>query len=896
MSEKQEMIPEDTQEEKDVSPSELSSNPKKILVIGFAIMLLLMGSMFIVAYFLPNYIINEQYHYTKLIEITNQQNLRSERIAKLALRLRLCFEKRPCMDLIEEFKEDLVEWEKEQVKLKTRKYGDEDVNSNLKNLYNLTHKFYAPMLSASKTLLNFKKTIFDKRNKRQVDIIVQMILANEGDYNQKMSEISDFFAERYEARLSYLQNAKFTILIVLALIIILVVFFLYLIVGTRVTGYLNHIETSNEHMQVKNQELEVAYQQLQEHDEETKQNARQLELSHKSLLRTQQELEIVHKEVSEKNTKLENALKELHDKHRLEDAGFIDSSLNKFGELMRWDQNQNIFSWTEKLLEELTPYIKALQAIIFGFEEEREVLSVYGAYGVSPEVFFTQSDITLGQGVIGQVAKSQKNIEIESREGSYFDTNSGTEDIKPRYLFVMPLMYNDTIAGVLELASVKRLAPRYKDLLEKLAPSIAANLSALADQKRINQLFADSQMAQKQLKRSFEQIQENEERFRKLAEVTQEGLLFLQGNTIKDANSVMAKMMGYEETSELLKKPYIDIIDPQYRFEIEEQKIISKGTVHETLALTKTGDSFPIEMQARKVKYGDETVTVISVRDITERKQTEQELEEANRVAGLVKVIEKKNKDIMSSIEYARRIQHAILPSNRLITKGFIQNFILYIPKDIVSGDFYWYAEKNEHALIAAVDCTGHGVPGAFMSIIGSSQLNKIVMEQGITRPARILQKLDEGVSEILNQNEEGSKSRDGMDLGLCSLNIYEKTLSYAGAYRPMYLIRDGELQEFKGDSFPIGGNFKYKKEKKFHDHTVQLQDRDTIYIFSDGYPDQFGGPENRKYMTKRFKKLLLKIQDHDMEEQKEVLSKEFWDWKGDEKQMDDIMVIGLRF
>jgi serine phosphatase RsbU (regulator of sigma subunit) len=182
------------------------------------------------------------------------------------------------------------------------------------------------------------------------------------------------------------------------------------------------------------------------------------------------------------------------------------------------------------------------------------------------------------------------------------------------------------------------------------------------------------------------------------------------------------------------------------------------------------------------------------------------------------------------------------------------------------------------------------------MSIIGYSNLNQIVIEQGITQPDTILNKLDKQVSEVLKQKEENSQSRDGMDVALCSLNVYEKTLSYAGAYRPLILIRDGELMEFKGNSFPIGGNFKYKKEKVFTQHEIKLQEGDTLYIYSDGYPDQFGGPENRKFTTKRFKKLLLEMQAQDLNQQKSALNQTFIEWKEDYRQMDDILIIGLRF
>jgi serine phosphatase RsbU (regulator of sigma subunit) len=183
------------------------------------------------------------------------------------------------------------------------------------------------------------------------------------------------------------------------------------------------------------------------------------------------------------------------------------------------------------------------------------------------------------------------------------------------------------------------------------------------------------------------------------------------------------------------------------------------------------------------------------------------------------------------------------------------------------------------------------------MSIIGYSNLNKIVVEQGYTEPDSILRKLDRDITAVLKQQDSDSESRDGMDIALCSLNVFEGVLTFAGAQRPMYVVRNGAIIEFKGDSFPIGGNFKSKKKKKeFTKHEIALEKDDAIYIFSDGYPDQFGGLDNRKFMTKQFKELLIRIQEYPLEEQKKILKREFDIWKGSHKQMDDVMVIGLKF
>jgi ligand-binding sensor domain-containing protein/serine phosphatase RsbU (regulator of sigma subunit) len=250
-----------------------------------------------------------------------------------------------------------------------------------------------------------------------------------------------------------------------------------------------------------------------------------------------------------------------------------------------------------------------------------------------------------------------------------------------------------------------------------------------------------------------------------------------------------------------------------------------------------------------------------------------------------------KNKDITDSIQYAKRIQDAILPPD----VPFQNTFILFKPKDIVSGDFYWLLEKEDKEFIAAVDCTGHGVPGAFMSIIGHNMLNKIVKEYGILKPSEIMQHLDLEVSNTLRQEGETVTVRDGMDMCLISYHKNNSLLEYSGAYNPIYLIRNGELIETKGNRFAIGRS-ETSHEKIFTNHEIKIKRGDTIYIFSDGYADQFGGESGKKFKTAPMKELLLNLQDKSMEEQHSILDSTIEAWRGDIEQIDDILIIGRRF
>ena len=256
--------------------------------------------------------------------------------------------------------------------------------------------------------------------------------------------------------------------------------------------------------------------------------------------------------------------------------------------------------------------------------------------------------------------------------------------------------------------------------------------------------------------------------------------------------------------------------------------------------------------------------------------------------------IQAQKKHITDSIVYAQRIQNAILPSNDFINKLIPNNFVLYKPKDIVSGDFYWVDKVPGKSIIAAVDCTGHGVPGAFMSIIGTNQLEYAVRTVKAKTAAEILDALSEGVENSLNQEASSTKVKDGMDISLVVIDYKNMVVEFAGAYNPLYLVRNGEMIVYKADKYAIGSHSDYP-DRNYTNHTIELQKDDIIYIFSDGYADQFGELNGRKYMYQQFREYLLKISDLPLEQQKIKLEEEHIRWRGKETQVDDIIVIGIK-
>jgi PAS domain S-box-containing protein len=361
---------------------------------------------------------------------------------------------------------------------------------------------------------------------------------------------------------------------------------------------------------------------------------------------------------------------------------------------------------------------------------------------------------------------------------------------------------------------------------------------------------------------------------------------------IEYVNPSVKKVLGFEPET-LIGKNWLSTTTQN----VNELLEIKSNTIQLLKSTNDVEKSFSVE---RKIKNSNGFIkwilwnlslgpnqTIIGIgQEITERKNTEQLLINGNNA------LKEKNKEIVDSISYSLRIQQAILPNIDLIQSKFDEAFVLYKPKDIVSGDFYWFYERNNKKFIAAIDCTGHGVPGALMTILGNSLLKNIV-RQGTEDPGEILSKLDEYLYEELNLNRE-NKTPDGMDVSLCVFDDEKQTVQFSGAFRPLVLIRDYEFIEFKGARYPIG--FYDNIDKKFETTEIATQKGDTFYLFSDGFVDQFGGEKQKKFNKKSFRNLLLDIQYLSLEEQEGYLEYSFNNWKQNEEQTDDVLIVGLKF
>jgi serine phosphatase RsbU (regulator of sigma subunit) len=255
--------------------------------------------------------------------------------------------------------------------------------------------------------------------------------------------------------------------------------------------------------------------------------------------------------------------------------------------------------------------------------------------------------------------------------------------------------------------------------------------------------------------------------------------------------------------------------------------------------------------------------------------------------------LESKNKSITDSLIYAQRIQEALLPSEEYFRRYFNNSFIFYKPKDIVSGDFFWIGENGGKIFIVAADCTGHGVPGALMSMIGHEMLDKIISVDNVLQPSKVLEIMSKGLEKIFSREKNvGTIIHDGMDIGICVVDKHKRKIEFSGAFLPLYIIRDNRLIDLKGDKYALGMT---PEGVTFTNNEMDLMKDDMLYLFSDGYIDQFGGKENKKFMYRRFRYLLMTIYSFPVDDQKSILEENIKTWMGSAQQVDDMLVIGFK-
>lgn len=363
---------------------------------------------------------------------------------------------------------------------------------------------------------------------------------------------------------------------------------------------------------------------------------------------------------------------------------------------------------------------------------------------------------------------------------------------------------------------------------------------------------------------------------------------FVNGR-IHQANARAAELLGYSQ--EALAELTIFQLHPKEHLNQSAWRIADawehKGAVYDDIPLlTSKGERIDVECSVRVTTFQGEPAVILFARDIRDRLALQREVEQQQAQ------LREQNHELVSSIRYAQRIQRAVLPEAEKLQELLPDSFILFRPRDIVSGDLYWFAEQQGQVVVAAADCTGHGVPGALLSLIGASLFQEMVEEKGLVDPGLVLDGARDGMIQALNKTGADEQHRDGMNAALIALDPVARTLRYAGGFAPLYIVRNGELIEHKGDRMPIGPQ--EGPARPFGTTTVDLLSGDRIFIFSDGVPDQFGGPHGKKLKSSGLKAWLCSTNHLSIDDQYQAISDRFRLWMADEEQVDDVLLIGI--
>ena len=545
-----------------------------------------------------------------------------------------------------------------------------------------------------------------------------------------------------------------------------------------------------------------------------------------------------------------------------------------FEEVMQWRDNQTLSTWSHNLLMKLSIFVEACRGTLYYFDTKKQNLRLAAAFAVD-NIDNLQTDIQLGEGLIGLVGKTQRQMIVDNLQQLII--LSSNLAIKPTVIFLVPLCYNRKICGVMELFFAKPLTKETTDFIEKLTSRIASNLHSLVEEDI--------------LKSTLLEFKESEDRLQQMAEVTTESILFVQGQRIVEQNLAFLKLTGYDETEILHQN--IDFF-----FDANIFNLLNSADI-ETELICKNNKKIYVTISSANIVRKSNKVTVLRIRDITEQKNAEKQialqtaqLQEANKIVELLKIIEAKNRDITTSIRYAQRIQFALLPQRSEMNTFFEDYFILYKPRDIVSGDFYWLQHISQNIVRLAVgDCTGHGVPAAFMSMLGIAALNNITLQKKIYSPNKVLDELRKDIYYLLKQDE--NEGKEGMDIALCLIDYQEAKVEFAGAKNDLIYIQNNQMTVLKGSKGYIGGT---NSHIDFDLQQFELTKTTKIYLFSDGYRDQIGGIKKRKIGSPQFRTILQQIELQPMREQQIFLEHFFTQWMrdGNESQLDDVVIVGV--
>lgn len=542
-----------------------------------------------------------------------------------------------------------------------------------------------------------------------------------------------------------------------------------------------------------------------------------------------------------------------------------EGKLRQGAEEMRIAQEQ--LEETNQKLEQQIQAVEDSQRKIYSLlENASEVISIYDVDSkltyISPSVYnifgFTPKEMIAGKDFDRLTAKGL--TEVNQMFGALLK--------KPKEVQTIQFTYLRKDGKKLYIEAVGRNL-----LHDQSIRGIVVNSQDVTERKRAEK--------EERMKSKMQALSENSIDF--IMRLSPSGNIFYANPTVETITGINIKnIIGYNinetEVDEKIKKHILTIV-------VDVVKTKQKQN-YEMIFPTQLGERM-IQLNAipefTETEIELETILIVA-HDITEQKKTETEIKE-------------KNKSITESINYAERIQKALLPDIKQIHEYLPKSFVFYLPKDIVSGDFPWFFVKDDIMFVAAVDCTGHGVPGALLSFVGYFLLNSVAGHGIDLNAGQIMDNFHASVRKALKQGEQGASTRDGMDIAFCKIDMKNKKLQYTGAHRPLYMLRNNTIfDEFKGDKKAIGGIPLTEPEENFTNHEIKISKGDKIFFFSDGLPDQFGGPKTQKYQARRVREAIVEHSDYTMQQFHKFFQQDFTQWKGTNKQIDDVLLIGIEF
>lgn len=578
----------------------------------------------------------------------------------------------------------------------------------------------------------------------------------------------------------------------------------------------------------------------------------------------------------------ENLLK---NKEKENDYNWITTGTNEVGGLLR--KHQKIDSMIEELVVYLCKKTTAVQCAFYILKEDSENylnsdIVLASSYAYHRKKYLNHT-FKMGQGLVGQSAIEKDTLFRTEIPDDYTSIKSGLlGDKKPSAILIVPLITNEKVYGLVELAGIHTFTEQQIKFMKAISDIVARTIFNITVSERTLVLLQESRKAEEaqRMRAKMQALSENS--LDLIVRIDLQGNILYINATIETLTQ--QKIDSFMGTDFMLNNALPPEFVATWKEILDRLNVRAEKQTHEIKLTQEEGVSFFKLSAIPEFDNNKQLETILLVsHDITQQKISEE-------------LILDKNKKITESINYSYRIQSSLMPTEAVLQSHFPDSFMLYLPKDVVSGDFPFIYAIDDVVYVAAIDCTGHGVPGALMSFIGYFTLNQIMSLFATSKNAgEILDMLHAEVQAKLKQDTGESDSKDGMDVALVKINTKTLEVEFAGAHRPLYLIRDNALEEIKSDKYPIAGMY-YKTRQPFVNHVLQLRKGDSLLFNTDGLPDQFGGVGGKfKFMSKKVRAIIEATIPQDMSSVKKEFEKEFYEWKGNTKQMDDVLLIGIK-